>query len=190
MNPSPTNSSSASTPTPTPTLQSQLIPVSETMRPASPHGGVVLPPPIPQSQTDHSYRSLSKSPRTALTLPPLSTLSPLRRPSTSASSTPRVPLSAPSPTAPLSNLIHPVPEKRGESSTTPLYRRDSREMSPRARARRQSMGMEAPRQSPIQMMGFETIEEHAVLGPSHGQNEHRQRRPRHSMPAGERPPYM
>jgi len=132
---------------------------------SSPPSGVILPPPIPH---DHSK---STSPRTSLTLPPLSTLSPLMRPSTGTKpSTPII-------TTSLSNLIHP--EKRGESST-PSYRRESRELSPRAKARRESMNMEAPRLA----FPFETIDEHSVL-----QGQQGARRPRRSMPAsaGERP---
>jgi hypothetical protein len=133
---------------------------------SSPHGGVILPPPLPQDY------SKSTSPQTSLTLPPLSTLSPLMRPS--SSSKPATPI-----ITSLSNLLHP--EKRGESST-PGFRRESRELSPRAKARRESMNMEAPRLA----FPFETIEEHSVL---HGQQV--ARGPRRSMPASasERP-YM
>jgi len=140
-----------------------------TMRQSSPLNGVVLPPPLPHSQ--------SQSPRQSLTLPPLSMLSPMNNSSSK-----------------INNLIHP--EKRVESSMTNSmsndspYRRDS-QLSPRAKARRQSM--EAPRAG----FPFETIEEHSILhdhdgypyqGQGQGQS-HGQRRPRRSMPnsAAERP---
>jgi hypothetical protein len=130
----------------------------ETMRQSSPHGGVVLPPPLAHSQ--------SQSPRQSLTLPPLSTLSPMNKPSST-----------------ISNLIHPHVEKRGESSSSthlPAYRRDS-QLSPRAKARTQSM--EGPRHG----FPFETIDEHPVYEGHHQGQGHR--RPRRSMPTTAERPY-
>lgn len=137
--------------------------ISTTMRQSSPQGGVVLPPPLPHSQ--------SQSPRDSLTLPPLSTLSPLMRSPSN---------SKPQPTSTsLSNLVHH--EKRGEPSNP--YRRDS-QLSPRARARTQSMEASRPG------LPFETIDEHPVHYDGQVQAQYQgQRRPRRSMPATAERPY-
>jgi hypothetical protein len=164
-------------PTTTRPLVTRPAPHSDVdMRPASPRGGVFLPPP-----TSFGAQSHSQSPaRGAMTLPPLSTISPLVHSGPAIRPQP-YPSSSPRSSVPLANLIHPPPppavkmeererEYKAESSTPRWYRLPERELSPRSR-KRQSMEAPAPRYR------FDTIDEHAVL------QERPSSQPRHSMPA-------
>lgn len=94
------------------------------MRPASPTSNLILPPPLARPTSSHSLTGGHHQARGDMTLPPLSTVSPLARPIT---------VNAETAAFSLSNLIHqPDPRPRPPSSSgEPSWKtRDRREVSP------------------------------------------------------------